>query len=155
MHEGMGMDKVNNIKSAIASARLDVNNSKSVKLAEGRSSSNSKVNPVTQGVQTKLDTSLNNKSVAITKTLAETLKTNEEKVREAVKEINNELEKLQSELGFSVDKVANDVVITVKRKESGEVVRQIPSETVLKLAHNLEKLKGVFERRKSQIFLCT
>jgi flagellar protein FlaG len=143
MHEGMGMDKVNNIKSAIASARLDVNNPKSVKLAEGRSSSNSKVNPVTQGVQTKLDTPLNNKSVAITKTLAETLKSNEEKVRAAVKEINNELEKLQSELGFSVDKVANDVVITVKRKESGEIVRQIPSETVLKLAHNLEKLKGV------------
>ena len=89
MHEGMGMDKVNNIKSAIASARLDVNNSKSVNLAEGRSSSNSKVNPVTQGMQTKLDTSLNNKSVAITKTLAETLKSNEEKVRAAVKEINN------------------------------------------------------------------
>ena len=137
------MDKVNNIKSAIASARLDVNNSKSVKLDEGRSSSNSKVNPVKQGTQANLDTSLNNKSVATTKTLAETLKSNEEKVRAAVKEINNELEKLQSELGFSVDKVANDVVITVKRKESGEIVRQIPSETVLKLAHNFEKLKGV------------
>ena len=143
MHEGMGMDKVNAIKSAIASANLDANNSKSVKLAEGRNSSNPKVTAVTQGVQTKLDTSLKNKSVATAKTLAETLKTNEEKVREAVKEINNELEKLQSELGFSVDKVANDVVITVKRKESGEIVRQIPSETVLKLAHNLEKLKGV------------
>ena len=35
-------------------------------------------------------------------------------------QINNELVKLQSELGFSVDKVANDVVVTVKRKESGE-----------------------------------
>ncbi|RZP22235.1 MAG: flagellar protein FlaG [Burkholderiaceae bacterium] len=143
MHEGMGMDKVNNVKSAIASANLDANNSKSVKLAEGRSSSTPKATPVTQGIQTKLDISLKNKSVATTKTLAETLKTNEEKVRAAVKEINNELEKLQSELGFSVDKVANDVVITVKRKESGEIVRQIPSETVLKLAHNLEKLKGV------------
>ena len=137
------MDKVNNIKSAIASARLDVNNSKSVKLAQGRSSSTSKVTPVKQGMQAKLNNSLESKSVATTKTLAETLKTNEEKVRAAVKEINNELEKLQSELGFSVDKVANDVVITVKRKESGEIVRQIPSETVLKLAHNFEKLKGV------------
>ena len=137
------MDKVNNIKSAIASANLDVNNSKSVKLAEGRSSSTSKVTPVKQGMQAKLNNSLESKSVATTKTLAETLKTNEEKVRAAVKEINNELEKLQSALGFSVDKVANDVVITVKRKESGEIVRQIPSETVLKLAHNFEKLKGV------------
>ena len=35
-----------------------------------------------------------------------------------------------------MDKVANDVVITVKRKESGEIVRQIPSETVLKLAQS-------------------
>ena len=148
MHEAMGMDKVNNIKSAIASARLDVNNSKSVKLEEGRSASNAKVNPATQGKQSKLDTSLTIKSVATTKTLAETLKINEEKVRAAVKEINNELEKLQSELGFSVDKVANDVVITVKRKESGEIVRQIPSETVLKLAHNLEKLKGVLLDKK-------
>ena len=77
------------------------------------------------------------------KALAETVKVNEEKVKDAVKEINNELVKLQSELGFSVDKVANDVVVTVKRKESGEIVRQIPSETVLKLAHNFEKLKGV------------
>jgi uncharacterized FlaG/YvyC family protein len=33
--------------------------------------------------------------------------------------------------------------VTVKRKESGEIVRQIPSETILKLAHNFEKLKGV------------
>ena len=148
MHKGMGMDKVNNIKSAIASAGLDVNNSKRVKPAEGRNSSNSKVNPVTQGLQTRLDTSLKSELVATTKTLAETLKINEEKVRAAVKEINNELEKLQSELGFSVDKVANDVVITVKRKESGEIVRQIPSETVLKLAHNLEKLKGVLLDKK-------
>ena len=54
-----------------------------------------------------------------------------------------ELVKLQSELGFSVDKVAKEVVVTVKRKESGEIVRQIPSETVLKLAHNFEKLKGM------------
>ena len=81
MHEGMGMDKVNNIKSAIASANLDVNNSKSVKLAEGRSSSTSKVTPVKQGMQAKLNNSLESKSVATTKTLAETLKTNEEKVR--------------------------------------------------------------------------
>ena len=39
--------------------------------------------------------------------------------------------KLQSELGFSVDKVANDVVVTQKREESGEIVRQIPSGTAL------------------------
>ena len=51
--------------------------------------------------------------------------------------------KLQSEVGFSVDGKGADVVVTVKRKESGEVVRQIPSEMALQLAANLEKLKGL------------
>ena len=137
------MDKINNVNSAIASTISDASNSKSTQALEGKNASAVKASVIKEGSRAKLPTSLQGKSVVTAKTLAETLKTNEEKVRAAVKEINNELEKLQSELGFSVDKVANDVVITVKRKESGEVVRQIPSETALKLAHNFEKLKGI------------
>mgnify|MGYP001173345110 FL=1 len=136
------MDKLN-IKSAVASATLSQNSAKGSKpLAFDVASTNKgSVNAVQSRVKTTKSTP--DKSSISSKTLAETLKTNEEKVRAAVKEINNELVKLQSELGFSVDKVANDVVVTVKRKESGEIVRQIPSETALKLAHNFEKLKGV------------
>ena len=95
-------------------------------------------------VPEKASPSLKDVSSELSKSLALSRELNEERVREAVEEINKELFKLQSELGFSVDKVANDIVVTVKRKESGEVVRQIPSEIVLKLAHNFEKLKGVF-----------
>ena len=137
------MDKINNVNSAIASNSLNASTSPGNQSSEGKNASVIKVSAIKEGSRTKLPTSLQGKSVVSAKTLAETLKTNEEKVRAAVKEINSELEKLQSELGFSVDKVANDVVITVKRKESGEIVRQIPSETVLKLAHNFEKLKGI------------
>jgi flagellar protein FlaG len=138
----MGMDKVN-IKSAVASAALSQNDAKGSKPLARDVASTNKVSADTGSSRVKTTNSTLNKSSISNKTLAETLKTNEEKVRAAVKEINNELVKLQSELGFSVDKVANDVVVTVKRKESGELVRQIPSETVLKLAHNFEKLKGV------------
>ena len=136
------MDKLN-IKSAVASATLSQNSAKGSKpLARDLTSTNKgSANAVSSRVKTTNSTL--DKSSISSKTLAETLKTNEEKVRAAVKEINNELVKLQSELGFSVDKIANDVVITVKRKESGEVVRQIPSEAALKLAHNYEKLKGI------------
>ena len=136
------MDKINNIKLSIAST-MNASYSKGSQSLEGKDVSAVKSPPSKEVARIKSLTNLNNKSVASSKTLADTLQTNEEKVRAAVKEINNELEKLQSELGFSVDKVANDVVITVKRKESGEVVRQIPSETALKLAHNFEKLKGI------------
>ena len=137
------MDKINNIKSAVVSTSVNTSISKNAQFSEDKTASINKATSVTQGGRTKLLTSPQNKSAVATKTLAETLQTNEEKVKDAVKEINSELKKLQSELGFFVDKVANDVVITVKRKESGEVVRQIPSETVLKLAHNFEKLKGI------------
>ena len=138
----MGMDKLN-IKSAVASATLSQNSAKGSKpLALDVASTNKgSVNAVQSRVKTTKSTL--DKSSISSKTLVETLKTNEEKVRAAVKEINNELVKLQSELGFSVDKVAKEVVVTVKRKESGEIVRQIPSETALKLAHNFEKLKGI------------
>ena len=136
------MDKLN-IKSAVASATLSQNSAKGSKpLALDVASTNKgSVNAVQARIKTTKSTL--DKSSISSKTLVETLKTNEEKVRAAVKEINNELVKLQSELGFSVDKVAKEVVVTVKRKESGEIVRQIPSETALKLAHNFEKLKGI------------
>ena len=138
----MGMDKLDNIKAVATSTAI--NQAKTVK-SDARLAASTKSSSSIDSPNQKVKTSppISNVSENMAKTLAETLHVNEEKVKEAVKEINNELVKLQSELGFSVDKVANDVVVTVKRKETGEVVRQIPSEAVLKLAHNFEKLKGV------------
>ena len=46
-------------------------------------------------------------------------------------------------LNFSVDKVAQRTVITVKNSDSGEVVRQIPDEALLRVAHTIEELKGL------------
>ena len=46
-------------------------------------------------------------------------------------------------LGFSVDEVANRTVVTVRNAQSGETVRQIPSEDFLKMARNIEELKGI------------
>ena len=138
----MGMDKLENIKAAGIPAAL--NQAKTLESnAKSFASTKRSSAPEPSKQQVKLTSQVSNSSANTTKTLAETLKVSEEKVKEAVKEINNELVKLQSELGFSVDKVANDVVVTVRRKETGEIVRQIPSETALKLVHNFEKLKGV------------
>lgn len=51
-------------------------------------------------------------------------------------------------LSFSVDDIARKVVITVKNLE-GEVVRQIPSEVALRVAHNLDDIKGLLQDGKS------
>jgi flagellar protein FlaG len=74
---------------------------------------------------------------------SETLAQKQMNLQQAVEQINFELTSLQSEIGFSVDFETNKNIVTVTRKDSGEVVRQIPSETVLNIAHNIEKLKGV------------
>jgi flagellar protein FlaG len=42
-----------------------------------------------------------------------------------------------------MDEASDRVVITVKHSITGEVVRQIPNEVVLKVAHNLEQVKGM------------
>jgi len=34
-------------------------------------------------------------------------------------------------------------LVTIKDKESGEIVREVPPEALLKFARNLEELKGI------------
>jgi len=62
--------------------------------------------------------------------------------------LNQQMARNKRDLSFSVDDVTNTVVLTVKNRE-GEVVRQIPNETALRLAHNIDKMKGLMEDQKS------
>ena len=47
------------------------------------------------------------------------------------------------ELNFSVDEVSKRIMVSVTDRRTGEVIRQVPSEAILKVAHNIEALKGV------------
>lgn len=69
-------------------------------------------------------------------------------LEEATEHLNKEMRRNSRDLSFSVDDVANKIVITVKNKE-GEVVRQIPNEAALRVAHNLENMKGLLQDGKS------
>jgi flagellar protein FlaG len=46
-------------------------------------------------------------------------------------------------LNFTIDEKLNRQIITVSNKETGEVVRQIPTEVVLRVAHSIEDIKGL------------
>jgi flagellar protein FlaG len=66
------------------------------------------------------------------------------------KELDHALEKLTQladnsgrALGFSKDQAVSGPVITVTDKDTGEVVRQIPTEVVVRVAHSIEKMKGL------------
>ena len=63
-------------------------------------------------------------------------------MQEASEQLNRQMAKSGRDLSFSVDDVANKIVLTVKN-QSGELVRQIPSETALRLAHSLDAVKGL------------
>jgi len=64
-------------------------------------------------------------------------------LEEAIQRLNEQMKHNARNLNFSIDELANRTVITVKSTETGEVIRQIPNETVLKVAHNIEQLKGM------------
>ncbi len=69
-------------------------------------------------------------------------------LQEATEHLNKQMQRNSRDLSFSVDDVANKVVVTVKNRE-GEVVRQIPSEVALRVAHNLDDIKGLLQDGKS------
>ena len=87
-------------------------------------------------------------SLASQKTRAsEEIQAVQAKLDEIVSHFNVKMEVRSKSLNFAVDEVSNRVMVTVTDKVSGEVVRQVPSEAILKVAHNIEALKGVlFDR---------
>ena len=72
---------------------------------------------------------------------------NLEMVREKLKEISASLNvdlRIESKsLKFSVDQITDRLILTVSDKESGKVIKQVPSEAILKISHSLENLKGI------------
>ena len=66
-----------------------------------------------------------------------------ENLREAVEKLNDQVERNGRGLNFSVDDRLNRTIITVRSTATGEVVRTIPNEVVIKVAHNIEDIKGL------------
>ena len=68
-------------------------------------------------------------------------------LRQAVERLNEQVKKNSYNLNFSVDEASRHLVVRV-RTASGEVIRQIPDETVLRLAENMQDLKGLLQDEK-------
>jgi flagellar protein FlaG len=100
----------------------------------------SKVDEITRGTDAdKLRSKTQESRVEASKNL--------EMIRERLKEIsdsiNEDLSTRSKDLKFSVDEITNRMLVTVSEKESGKIIKQIPSETILKVSHSLEALKGL------------
>lgn len=69
-------------------------------------------------------------------------------VSEAVAEINQSLRQASIGVQFEFDKEANTMVTKVMDVESGEVIRQMPSEEVVRFSKALGKLQGLLVSQK-------
>ena len=68
---------------------------------------------------------------------------NAAEIREAVAEINKAVKKVPTSLDFSVDETSKRFIVSVTDTNTGEVIRKLPGDAVLRIAKQLESLKGV------------
>ena len=66
----------------------------------------------------------------------------------AIEKLNQQVERNGRGLNFAIDEKLNRPIITVRSTATGEVVRTIPNEVVLKVAHNIEDIKGLLMDHK-------
>lgn len=67
----------------------------------------------------------------------------QENIKVTVERLNEQMRESSRGLNFSVDEQSNQTIITVKNASTGEVIRQIPDEHLLKAAHSIEALRGL------------
>ncbi len=60
-------------------------------------------------------------------------------LEQAVAQLNEYIQQEQRDLNFSIDEATGSTVIRVTSSQSGELIRQIPDETFLKLAQEARK----------------
>jgi flagellar protein FlaG len=65
-------------------------------------------------------------------------------LKQALNDISEFMQNRNTQLAFSVDEATNRTVVTVKEAGSGDVIRQIPSEEVLKFAERINELQSEF-----------
>ncbi len=65
------------------------------------------------------------------------------RLQDAVRELNQSMDNASRSLSFSIDSSIGVSIVIVTNKDTGEVIRKIPSEAVLNVAHSIESLKGI------------
>jgi flagellar protein FlaG len=71
-----------------------------------------------------------------------------ERLKQVLAEANQQMANSRVALGFSMNEAINGPVITVKNLQTGEVVRTIPNEVVVRVAQSIQSLKGVLFNEK-------
>ncbi|TRX74454.1 flagellar protein FlaG [Pseudomonas mangiferae] len=73
----------------------------------------------------------------------------QEEVKGAVADIQSFVQNVNRYLAFNVDESSGDIVVKVMDADSGQLIRQIPSEEVLRLAERLDDVRSLMFETKA------
>lgn len=66
-----------------------------------------------------------------------------ERLAELVDMLQKAIPANSNSLRFRIDEVLDRPVVSVIDEKSGELIRQLPSDEVIRAAHNIEKMRGI------------
>ena len=66
-----------------------------------------------------------------------------DEIRKDLDAINAQLKIMNRSIQFSIDESSHDIVVRVVDKESGELIRQVPPESLLRLREQLTEISGM------------
>jgi flagellar protein FlaG len=73
-----------------------------------------------------------------------------EQVQKAVESLKQLVETVApNSLAFSIDDSTGKTIVSITDTETGEMIRQIPSEEMLEIARSLDKVQGILLRQKA------
>lgn len=77
-----------------------------------------------------------------------TLEAMRESFRESVEAANERLSSRGTSISMAIDKETDTVIVQIKDQQSGDTVRQIPSQQALQISRNIERLTGIMIDQK-------
>ena len=71
-------------------------------------------------------------------------------VEQAVAKVKVQIQAISSNsLDFAIDDSSGKTIVRVTDRESGELIRQIPSQEMLEIARSLDRLQGILVKQKA------
>lgn len=76
-------------------------------------------------------------------------KPTQQQLESAMKQLQDQVRSSAQNLQFSLDNETGKTVVRVTDAESGEVIRQIPSEELIAIAKSIDKMQGLLLRQEA------
>jgi uncharacterized FlaG/YvyC family protein len=71
-----------------------------------------------------------------------------EEIQKDLEVINDQLKAMNRSIRFSIDEKSDDIVVRVVDRDSGEVIRQIPPESIVRLRDSMIDMAGLIVEKK-------